>query len=126
MINRLLEKYSIAEKKRLNNPKTYFLLKKSSLARKGIFIFSFLFFVVYIAISLLLNGKVCYFFVYLIFAYLGGLGVWALIHQKVYRYVFNEEINRCRLYVSTTEKFMMRYMGTFLGLPDIHHPYNLK
>ena len=116
MIHKLLEKYSIAEKKRLNSPETYFLLKKSSLAKKGIFIFSSIFLVVYIITALLLNGKICYFWPYIIFSYLGGLGAWALIHQKVYRYVFSDEIKECRLHVHKIEKFMMKYMGTFLGL----------
>ena len=116
MLDKLLEKYSIAEKKRLNNPETYFLLKKNSLSKKGISIFSFIFFVVYIVTAFQLNGRVCYILAYLIFAYIGGLGAWGLIHQKVYKYVFNEEINECRLYVGTIEKFMMKYMGTFLSL----------
>ncbi|MDM5263941.1 hypothetical protein PF327_06990 [Sulfurovum sp. XTW-4] len=119
MINKLLEQYSLAEKKRLDNPKTYFLLKKSSLARKATFKFTFIFFVLYIATAFLLNGRICYFSIYLVPAFIGAVGVWALIHQKVYKYVFSDELDECRLYVSTIEKFMMKYMGTLLGLITI-------
>ena len=30
--------------------------------------------------------------------------------------MFSDELNECRLYVSATEKFMMKYTGTLLSL----------
>jgi len=119
MINNFFKKYAISEKERLDNPKTYFLLKKTSLSRRGILILAYIFLAIYITTALLLNGKVCYFFIYVVTAFIGATGVWALIHQKVYKYVFRDELDECKLYVSTMEKFMMKYLGTLLGLLTI-------
>ena len=110
-----IKKYAIGEKKRLNSKKTYFKLKKDSLSKKGIFILSAILFVFYISISLFLDKKICYIWFYVIIAYIGGLGIWALLHQQIYKYVFDEEIEECKNNVSRAEKFMMKYMRFILS-----------
>ena len=115
MFQKLLEKYSLSEKKRLESRETYFKLKKDSLSRHGIYIFFAFFFILYIAIAFILDKKICFFLAYMLFSYIAALGAWAIIHPKVYKYVFNNEVEECKLYVPKTEKFMIKYVGTLLG-----------
>ena len=116
MFQSLLKKYALLEKKRLNSKKTYFQLQKNNLSKKGIILLSTFVFILYISIALFLDKEICYIFIYMIIAYLGGLGLWALVHQKIYQYVFDEEIEECKNYVSKVEKFMMKHMSVILSV----------
>jgi len=116
MFKTLLEKYSLSEKKRLESREAYFELKKNSLSRRGITLFSIFFFILYISIILLLEKKICFYLAYILISYIAALGVWAIIHPKVYKYVFNNELEECKLHVPIVEQFMMKYMGILLGL----------